>query len=119
MGITYIYQPHFNTNCFRVACKNITLGKNYVVVTCSPSYNGVYEINVTPEMREDLRNRLWMNGNLACYCIPMSYFTKTLELSEVKKEDKIKEIRKQQKKWFKSEVENRNYTYKDKPDWMI
>ena len=63
-----------------------------------------------------------MNGKKTCYCVPISECEKVDSLDALDpKEDEaiIKKIKEQQNKWWKSEVKNRNYTYKNKPEWML
>ena len=116
MNTCYIYQPHFNTNCFRVA-KREQQGRedNYVVVCCSPKFNGVYRWN--PLNAEKYSS--WKNGSLDCYCVPVKDCIYIKSLENLTNPDVIKHVKKLQKKWFENEVRNRNYEYTKRPEWMI
>lgn len=100
----YIYQPHFMTNCFRVACKE-QMGDdiNYIVVTCSPTYNGVW--------KWDAKNKSlvekWFNGKLACYCVPIKMCTKIKTLEELQNPQVISIVEAQQSQWKNKEVKNK------------
>jgi hypothetical protein len=61
----------------------------------------------------------WVNGKTTCYEIPISSCTQIKSLEEIKQPDIRKEVVRQQKEWLKSEVRNRDYSYKDTPDWML
>ena len=119
MDTCFIYQPHFKTNMFRVSV-NEQQGEewNFVVVTCSPGWNGVWKYPV----KNTANYKIWMNGKLKCYCVPTSDCVKIKNLNELTEEKQkwvVDAIKKQQDKWFKSEVRNRNYSYKNKPEWML
>ena len=93
-NIAVIWQPHFNTNCFRVAVKKQMGDKvNYIVVCCSPEYNGVYKWN--PAGKKSFE--IWDNNGQKCYCVPVGEceFVQTLE--SIKTPELIKEIKKNQK----------------------
>lgn len=114
--ISFIYQPHFKTEKFRVACKE-QQGKlnNYVVVTCSPLYNGVYQYPA-----DNLsKYQLWWNNKTPCYCVPIKDCTLIKRLQDLKNPEIVNKIRAQQKHWLNNEVKNRNYVYKKIPDWML
>lgn len=115
-NIGFIYEPHFKTKMFRVA-KVCQMGKdfNYVVVTCSPMYNGLYKYDSSK--RDNFKT--WINGKLECYEIPISECTFVMNLDDIEKPDVKAEIIKQQKKWFNKQVKNRTYDYKNKPSWML
>ena len=71
------------------------MGKNvnYVVVCCSPEYNGVWKWH--PERKSQYS--IWNNNGQRCYCVPVSEceFVQTLE--SIKTPEIIKEIKKNQK----------------------
>lgn len=108
-NIAYIFQPHYNTGMFRVA-KRDQFGKhfNYIVVTCSPSYNGVWKYSV-----KNLKDyKIWSNDGLICYCVPIDDCEKIMTLDEVDNPTVIKNIKLQQKKWCKLNNSERE-------DWML
>lgn len=117
MNIAYIYEPHFKTSMFRVATKEQQGSEfNYIVVTCSPSYNGVWKYKSSNKSNYDI----WMNGKLPCFCVPISDCCKIKELTELTNSAIINRVKKQQSDWLKSNVKNRDYIYKNgKPDWML
>ena len=115
-NIAYIYQPHFNSNCFRVAIsKQQGTTTNYIVVTCSPNYNGVWKYSSSNLY--DYPS--WNNGNVVCKCVPISDCEFVKHLNQLKNEDILKQVKKQQLTWFNNQVKNRNYDYVTKPDWLI
>lgn len=116
MHTCYIYQPHFKTNCFRVAKKE-QQGEiyNYVVVTCSPEYNGVWRYKA-----DKVHNyETWVNGKLQCYCVPIDDCERIKTLTELVNPDVIRQVKRQQSEWFTNNIKNRDYKYKEKPLWMI
>lgn len=116
INIAYIYQPHFKTSMFRVAVnKQQSKDTNYIVVTCSPQYNGVWKYS------GDIHKTCgkWINGKTTCYEIPISSCTFVKSLNEIIPTDKRQMVIHQQKEWLKSEVRNRNYSYSEIPDWMM
>ena len=115
-NVAYIYQPHFKTSMFRVATnKQQSKDTNYIVVTCSPQYNGVWKYS------GDVHKTCgkWINGKTTCYEIPISSCTFVKSLNEIIPIDKRRMVINQQKEWLKSEVKNRNYSYSGIPDWMM
>ena len=115
-NIAYIYQPHFKTSMFRVAVnKQQSKDTNYIVVTCSPQYNGVWKYSGDIHYSCDR----WINGKTACYEIPISSCTFVKSLNEIVPIDKRRMVINQQKEWLKNEVKNRNYSYSEIPDWMM
>ena len=97
----YIYQPHFMTSAFRVACKEQASDEvNYIVVTCSPSYNGVW--------KWDAKNKplveTWYNGKLPCYCVPIKMCTKIKTLEEITNPNVKSIVEAQQSQWKNKEV---------------
>ena len=115
-NIAFIYEPHFNTSKFRVAVKNQQGNNyNYIVVSCSPSYNGVWRYKAERRATYDC----WKNNTLSCYCVPIEDCEKIKELKDIENTDIIKKIKKQQKNWLDSNVTNRDYKYKTKPNWML
>lgn len=113
----YIYQPHFKTSMFRVAAnKQQSGGDNYIVVTCSPQYNGVWKY---PGSLHSSCGR-WVNThNTVCYEIPISSCSFVKSLEEIVSPDRFKNVVKQQIEWFTKEVRNRNYTYAEVPGWFL
>ena len=115
-NVAYIFQPHFNTSMFRVSANSQQSSEtNYIVVTCSPQYNGVWKYSGAIH---SFCGR-WMNNNTVCYEIPISscIFVKSLE--EIVDKAKRKKVVKQQKDWFTKNVRNRNYTYSEIPKWFL
>ena len=106
-NIAYIMQPHYLSNCFRVSCDKQLGRNNYIIVTCSPSFNGVYTYDKS--ILKDCK--LWSNKGRMCYEIPVNQCTLYKRLEELQNPEIIKEIKKQQSNWVK--------TYKQKPDWLI
>ena len=97
------------------ACKN-QHGRNYnyIVVTCSPKFNGVYryDSHLTANFKP------WLNGELKIYYVPISICTyvSTLEDTTGNCRDAIK---KQQMKWINGKVKNHNTIYQVTPDWCL
>ena len=116
MNTCYIYQPHFNSDCFRVT-KIDQQGKplNYVVVCCAPSYNGVYSWDA----KKAEKYSSWKNGSLDCYCVPIKDCTFMKSLESLENPEVIKKVKKMQKNWYNNQVRNRNYEYTKKPEWML
>ena len=118
MNLAYIYQPHFKTDCFRVAIKDQQgPDYNYVVVTCSPQYNGIYKYPM--KNIKDKHYTVWYNNKTPCICVPIKDCEKVKELTEITNNDILKKVKRQQQMWYKSEVENRDYQYVNKPEWML
>jgi len=90
---------------------------NYIVVTCYPSGNGVYAWKASDKKKYNT----WMNGKMPCYYIPRSdcIYKPFDEVPEEMMELIRPSIIKQQTKWLKNQVENRDYTYRKKPSWML
>lgn len=114
----YIYEPHFNTNCFRVSMNEQLEDINYIIVTCSPSYNGVYKWN-KPLIRSKDELGVWTNGKLPCYTVPIYLCTKIKDLSELVNPDVIKIVKKQQKDWAEGKVKGKAPHKRGKQPWMI
>ena len=115
-NVAFIYQPHFKTNCFKVAIdKSQGVTNNFIIVTCSPSYNGVYKY----PSEKRFSYEIWKNGKKSCYCVPIIDCEFVQKLETLKNEDIIKEVKKQQKSWLKQEVTNREYKYNKKPEWAL
>ena len=112
----YIYQPHFNTECFRVA-SNSQQGtvNNYIIVTCSPMYNGVWKYSAN----KALNYSHWKNGNIDCLCVPIVDCVKIKNLNQIINQTVINKIIQQQQNWYKNQVKNRNYEYVNKPEWFL
>lgn len=100
-NIAYIYQPHFKTSKFRVACKEqLSNEVNYIIVTCSPTYNGVWKWDASKKDKVET----WMNGKLSCYCVPITMCTRVKSLEELKNPNVIKIVQEQQRQWKNKEV---------------
>lgn len=114
--MAFIYQPHFKTNCFRVATAN-QRGKeyNYIVVMCSPEFNGIYS---WPAKNKN-KYKLWLNGKKLCYQVPIEDCKKTQELEDIKSPAIRDIIRNFQNKWYNNTIRGRDYTYKNKPEWIL
>ena len=115
-NVSYVMQPHFKSNCFRAAVKNQHGGEfNFVVITCSPEYNGVWKYNaaLAPEFE------IWMNGKTPCYCVPIEVCTRIRTLDELVNPVVIAAVKEQQNKWYKNQVKNVEHQYKNKPSWML
>lgn len=115
-NIAYIYQPHFNTQKARVSIANQRGDDyNFVVITCSPMFNGVYRY---PISKIPSFGRIY-NGKLPCYEVPISDLDFVCSLENIKGEERKSAVVEQQTKWFKSEVRNRDYIYEEIPEWML
>lgn len=114
--MAFIFQPHFNSKCFRVS-KTSQKGSlyNYVVVTCSPEYNGIWKY----EAKKISGFSSWQNGGVSCYCVPISEYTFLQPLESIKTPEIISKIKKQQHKWVNNTVTNRDYKYAETPDWIL
>lgn len=110
----YIYQPKFKEEEFWVACHlQEHPDHNFIIVTCSEHYNGVYMWKKGDEIG------MMSNGKMSCYRVPICKCQYIKSLKELTAEDVIKKVIKYQKAWCKGQVKNNNYIYKTKPDWAI
>lgn len=115
-NMAFIYQPHFNTNCFRVAINDQRGTEyNYITVTCSPMYNGIWKY-ASQKMREYAH---WKNGNIECVCVPIKDCVLLQPLDTIKSDGIRHKVKAQQEQWYKNKIKNRDYTYAKKPDWFI
>lgn len=116
LNVGFIFQPHFKSRCFRVALQD-QRGKdnNYIVVTCSPKYNGVWKYPPQNVIKYDT----WQNGNIKCVCIPISDCIKVRTLQEIVDPVMKKKIKEQQSLWYEGQIKNRNYNYVERPEWML
>lgn len=115
-NIAYIYQPHFNSKCFRVATKDQQGNNyNYIVVTCSPTYNGIWKYPATKTSSFDI----WKNGSVPCYCVPIDNCEFVKPLDKIADKNILNKVIKQQKQWYNNNIKNRDYTYFEKPDWLL
>ena len=118
-NVAYIYQPHFKSHKFRVALNDQEgVFENFIVVTCSPAYNGVWSY---PSANLKEKNyEIWKNGRLECVCVPIEDCERFKTLEELKNPVVIENVKKQQKTWLKNQC-NTDYghNYKNKPDWML
>jgi hypothetical protein len=117
----YILQPHFQTMMFRPAVKDQQSDDwNYIIVTCSPDYNGVwkYDGSLKPTF-----TTVWNKGKngskLLCYEVPISSCSKIQALEAIKDADVRNRVKTMQEKWVSNQVNNRDYTYVKKPSWML
>ena len=87
---------------------------NYIVVTCTPSLNGMWAYPAELAKNYDK----WANGKLTCLYVPVAVCKKVATLEQCP--EVIKNLaKKQQEEWFNSEVKNNPKSYKKKPDWML
>lgn len=116
LNMAFVYQPHFKTECFRVdSNKQQGSHVNYIVVTCSPKYNGIWKYPA-----ENIKQyKHWQNGKLDCICVPIKDCKKLQPLNTIRTESIKKQVKNQQEKWFKNQIKNRNYDYVNKPEWII
>lgn len=96
-NVAVIMQPHYMTNCFRVSTNlQVNGGEfNYIIVTCSPTWNGMYRYPA----KNTSNYKIWTNKKRPCYCVPVGDCTKFKELNEIQDETLLKEIREQQEYW--------------------
>jgi len=96
--IAIIWQMHNLTNSFRVACdRQMSKNKNYIVVCCSPSYNGIYSWDASKKNEYDI----WNNNGRDCYCVPLEECHFEGDLSKITNKDFYNEVRKSQLKFLK------------------
>ena len=88
-NVAFIYQPHFKTGCFRVAMHD-QKGKNnnYVIVTCSPMYNGVWRYS--PDNISKYSH--WKNGNIDCICVPIKDCVQVKNLEDITKQYNLEKL---------------------------
>lgn len=111
-----VYQPHFNTMCFRPAISNQMGTKyNYIIVTCAPSFNGVWKYDADKTKTFETI----YNGKVKCYQVPINECEKIKELKDLTNETIVAEIRRFQNSWINGEVKNNEHIYENKPDWLI
>lgn len=95
-NIAYIFQPHFKTMMLRPSCgEQQGTDANYVVVTCSPTYNGVWRWDASKKCDYST----WSNNGRLCYCVPLTDCVKVKELSEVTNPDVLRNVRRTQDAW--------------------
>lgn len=99
-NIAFIYQPHFLTLTFRVSTLSQMGKKNFIIVTCSPTYNGVwtYDSNKQPSYN------IYNNKGNKCYCVPIEDCTRIKTLDEIKDDSVLAIIEEQQRLWKNHEV---------------
>lgn len=126
-NISFIYGPkqkdpftgEWNNKYLVPAVRDQQGDKNYIVVTCTPSMNGIYMWK--GENRS--KYRMWMNGKKPCYYIPVDDCVfrpfEDLDMTRDCNKALIAEVKKQQAKWYKGEVKGRDAYKKKKPDWML
>ena len=108
--IAIIWTPHFKTQCFRVACdRQMSAEKNYIVVCCSPTYNGIYSWDA--KKKKDYE--VWPNNGRDCYCVPIEdcHFEGDLDL--ITNKDFYNEVRKAQMKYLKTVKREKE------PEWLL
>jgi hypothetical protein len=109
-NIAIIWQPKFITDEFIVDKRKLSGDEvNYIIVCCSPSYNGVWKF---------VRNKYkqyetYTNKSVICECIPIEECIFLGGLEGIKNKTIIKEIRNEQKKFLKMQGRE------DKPDWLL
>lgn len=82
---------------------------NYIIVCCSPSYNGVYKCNT--EYYKDFAT--WKNNKKNCYYVPLSKCEFVKTLNDISNSEVIKQIKKVQQAW-------KSYNKPKKiPDWFL
>ena len=70
---------------------------NYIVVCCSPSFNGVYKCK-----SENYKNySTWINNKKKCYYVPINDCELFKKLDEIKNTDTLKTIKKVQSDYKK------------------
>ena len=126
-NISFIYGPkhknpftdEFDDKYLVPAIKDQQGVWNYIVVTCSPSYNGVYKWN----HMDKKKCKPWMNGKLPCYYVPRDICKcikfDELDMSKPINQKIIEEVKKMQKKWYKGETKGHEEYKIKKPDWML
>lgn len=106
-NIAYIFQPHFKTMKLRPSCSEQRgTDFNYVVVTCSPSYNGIWKWDATKKEKYET----WNNNNRLCYCVPLSECVKVKELDEITNPEILNGIAYTRKLW--EDLKNKNKSAK-------
>ena len=112
----FILQPHFNTHCFRVAVNDQQGTEyNYITVTCSPKYNGIWKY---PASNVKMYKH-WKNKSIECLCVPITDCTFLQTLDSIKTESIRNKVKAQQQKWYKNQIQNRDYNYNEKPTWLL
>ena len=115
-NIYFLLQPHFKTNSFRVACnRQQGLNENYIVVTCSPEFNGVWAY---PACNVSKYETIY-SGSVLCYVVPIEDCIKIKELNEITNKEIIKKIKSYQNKWITGKIKNNVHKYDKKPDWVL
>jgi len=109
-NIVILWQPHFETLSFRVSCdKQKDREQNYIIVCCSPTYNGVYSWDATKKDDYDI----WINKTRPCYCVPIQDCKYLGPLEKIKSQEIRKEVLKAQKKYLKTVKRQKE------PDWLL
>lgn len=109
-NISYIWEPHYMSGCVRVDVnKQQSDDWNFVIVCCSPLYNGSYRWKGTDRDKWETVK----NGKITCYCIPLTQLEKSPkslhELPDIYKPM----IKQTQEDWF-------NFgKRKNRPDWFL
>ena len=115
-NIAYIYQPHFKTMMFRPAVRDQQSDSyNYIIVTCSQMYNGMWRYDSA--LRSTFEKK--KNGRLDCYQVPISVCTKVEKLEEITDPQIVATVKRMQEEWVSGDVKGRDYTYAEKPSWML
>lgn len=108
-NIAIIWQPHYMSDCFRVNVKKQRGYENYIIVCCSPSFNGLWKYEVEEGSEYDEVK----NKSITCRCVPVSDCIYIGGFEKIKDKDLLKEIKNEQKKWLKATGKEK------KPDWFI
>lgn len=127
-NIAVTYQPKFvspfgDSEVYAVPAVNKQRGSstNWVVISCSPSYNGVY----TWEYDANDIPKVWKNKNLSIYYIPINKMEYVASLEEMQNRTSegakymTKEVIKQQTAWINGKVFNQSKVYTSVPDWCL
>jgi len=116
VNVSYIWAPKFispynDNEVYLVPAVEDQQGKenNYIVVCCSPSYNGLYKCPV--KLYKDFDT--WMNKKKKCYYIPISKCEYVKPLKEIEMSTVINKIKKNQRNWMKFQKR------KKIPEWFL
>lgn len=116
VNVSYIWAPKFispfgDDEIYLVPAVSDQQGKenNYIVVCCSPSYNGLYKCPAA----EYKNFETWTNNKRKCYYVPISKCEYVKPLEDIQMTPVREKIRKIQLTWQK------NKNRKNTPDWFI
>ena len=115
-NISFTYQPNFNTRTLRPLVSEQKGNKwNFVVVTCSETYNGVYKYPASKTKEFDT----WGSGRNKRYIVPISDCEKIKELNQITNKETLTIIKEQQSLWLNGELPWCKEKFDEKPDWML